>query len=398
MGENDKEQSPAGEKGIAKPKRPASRDAGSIKAGDAPEEEKDSSLESTKTYTHQCGQCGQWCVGSKGISQHQETSKRCMAYSFYHKGYSWPDAQQRAHRLWKSKFLPNPRGLQRPKSPEIPPKRSRSPAKASGSKTKETRSRGRSAVPSRKTSSSSSRKKDKKQRSPQKWRSSRSPLRKKSRSPQRKKSKSPQRKKSRSPQRKKSKSPQRKKSRSPESKSSKSPQRKKSRSPEHKKSKSPQHKKDRREKKHKKASGSPSRKKPMVEPEKKKEKKGAGHIEVKKEMEEKASDNPKNSSSYEYESYSEESDDQDTRQGVPPKVVGTSAKSGAKPQQSTASFGPRASGPRASGPRASGPVTSGSAAPGPVAPAGPTAQEAAGKVEAIADFYQSQANLLRSFK
>ena len=51
----------------------------------------------------QCPICGQWCVGDFGLTQHQDSSKRCLAHKYYRAGYSWADASQKAAKEWKKK-------------------------------------------------------------------------------------------------------------------------------------------------------------------------------------------------------------------------------------------------------------------------------------------------------
>lgn len=56
---------------------------------------------SLSNYSHKCRHCGTWCCGEFGLTQHQETSKKCMQYKFYGMGHSWSDAGLRAHKQWK---------------------------------------------------------------------------------------------------------------------------------------------------------------------------------------------------------------------------------------------------------------------------------------------------------
>ena len=59
------------------------------------------SRSSLALYSHQCKHCGTWCCGEFGLQQHRESSKKCLQYVFYGKGYSWSDAGVRAAKQWR---------------------------------------------------------------------------------------------------------------------------------------------------------------------------------------------------------------------------------------------------------------------------------------------------------
>ena len=40
--------------------------------------------------------------GPVGLKMHQESSKHCLSYLYWHKGYEWNEAKQKAHAKWKA--------------------------------------------------------------------------------------------------------------------------------------------------------------------------------------------------------------------------------------------------------------------------------------------------------
>ena len=41
-------------------------------------------------------------MGQYGLQQHQQFSKKCLQFKWYHKGFSWAESYTRAHREWKN--------------------------------------------------------------------------------------------------------------------------------------------------------------------------------------------------------------------------------------------------------------------------------------------------------
>ena len=96
-------------------------------------------------YTHKCDVCGQYCVGESGVAMHKQSSKKCLAVSFWKRGYEWKDAQTRAHKQWKR---------QNKHYSEVQAKRPETPERGAPRLRSRERSRLRPVTPERKTRTS----------------------------------------------------------------------------------------------------------------------------------------------------------------------------------------------------------------------------------------------------
>ena len=84
----------------------------------------------------ECEICGQWKNGNFGVKQHQRSSKHCLRYKFWNKGWSWEAACKKAQSEWKKQAASwnnwihrddhTPDNRRRPKSPEMGPVRVKS--------------------------------------------------------------------------------------------------------------------------------------------------------------------------------------------------------------------------------------------------------------------------------
>ena len=94
-----------------------------------------------------CPRCGQKCVGSYGLQQHKDTSKKCLQYKYWNLGFGWGEAGQRANKEWKKwqsrkATVTGRDGSMAPAEPAVPPRRHKSPS---------LRRKGRSESPPRPT-------------------------------------------------------------------------------------------------------------------------------------------------------------------------------------------------------------------------------------------------------
>ena len=132
-----------------KSRSPSSKERGYDRGrSKAPVPERSGDRERSRSESVECPQCGQWVMGPWGLKQHQWSSKRCLQYHYWNKGYGWQKASTRAHKAWKqntSKPRREPitrtkrvmsESRQRSMSPAEAkkPRRSRSPAKAESPK------------------------------------------------------------------------------------------------------------------------------------------------------------------------------------------------------------------------------------------------------------------------
>ena len=95
-----------------------------------------------------CDNCRAAVKGGKvGLKMHQESSKRCLAFTFWKKGYTWEESVKRAHAKWKSWHVWNDES-RRPEKEKIrlksPPGNKKAPPKTEKGKRGKSPRRARS--------------------------------------------------------------------------------------------------------------------------------------------------------------------------------------------------------------------------------------------------------------
>ena len=117
-------------------------DMSCIRRTPGPDRRREESVASSSAVADtQCPECGQWCVGDFGLTQHQETSKKCLAFKYWNLRYAWADALKKASQEWKKRQCYHRRA---PKSSPRLGRRDRRRSKSRHSRSKDRRGRSRS--------------------------------------------------------------------------------------------------------------------------------------------------------------------------------------------------------------------------------------------------------------